>query len=33
MVMSIGSQLFDILDIANGTVRSADICAMVGEAT
>ena len=29
MVTNVGKQLFDILDMANGTVKAADICAMV----
>ena len=29
MITDVGKQLFDILDMANGTVKAADICAMV----
>ena len=29
MITDVGEQLFDILDMANGTVKGADICAMV----
>ena len=29
MITDVGKQLFDILDMANGTVKGADICAMV----
>ena len=31
MITDVGRQLFDILDMANGTVKAVDICAMVNE--
>ena len=29
MITDVGKQIFDILDMANGTVHATDICAMV----